>query len=113
MAQYRRFRWWPEWRDPEVWRLGLIQGGSSLVYFACNAFVPDFLHASGRPALVNATLTALNAGQLPASLVILILAQRLAGRRGPLVAAAVLSLVGVGALLLPDDGAGQGSLFRR
>jgi CP family cyanate transporter-like MFS transporter len=33
------------------------------------------------------------------------LAQRLAGRRGPLVAAAVLSLVGVGALLLPDDGA--------
>jgi CP family cyanate transporter-like MFS transporter len=100
-----RVRWWPEWRDPEVWRLGLIQGGSSLVYFACNAFVPDFLHASGRPALVNATLTALNAGQLPASLVILILAQRLAGRRGPLVAAAVLSLVGVGALLLPDDGA--------
>ena len=100
-----RSRWWPDWRDPEVWRLGLIQGGSSLVYFACNAFLPDFLHANARPALVNAGLTALNIGQLPASVVLLLFARRLAGRRGPFLAAALVSLLGVGALLLPDDAA--------
>jgi CP family cyanate transporter-like MFS transporter len=101
----RRTRWWPEWRDPQVWRLGLIQGGSSLTYFGCNAFIPDFLHASGHPALVNASLTALNVGQLPASFLILLLAPRLAGRRAPLFATAIMSLLGVGALLVPQEGA--------
>ena len=100
-----RPRWWPDWRDPQVWRLGLLQGGGSLIYFGCNAFIPDFLHASERAALVNAALTALNVGQLPASLVILLFAPRLAGRRAPFFVAAFLSLLGVGALLLPVESA--------
>jgi CP family cyanate transporter-like MFS transporter len=98
-------RWWPDWRDPQVWRLGLLQAGGSILYFGCNAFLPDFLYASARPELVNAALTALNVGQLPASFLILLLARRLGGRREPLLAAALIGLVGVGALLLPTAGA--------
>lgn len=94
-----RLRWWPDWRDPVTWQLGLVQGGGSALYFASNAFIPDYLHATGQPALVNACLTALNAGQVPASLIVLLLARQLAGRKAPLVVAALLGLASLGGLL--------------
>ncbi len=98
-----RVRWWPDWRDPRLWRLGLLQGGSSVLYFACNAFIPDYLHATARGELVNACLTALNTGQLPASLLILLFARRLAGRRGPFVAAGALGLLSLAGLLVSHE----------
>ncbi|MGO8919656.1 MAG: CynX/NimT family MFS transporter [Stellaceae bacterium] len=94
-------RWWPDWRDTRTWQLGLLQGGASALYFASNAFLPDFLHATGQPGLVGACLTALNAGQLPASFLILALASRLTGRKEPFIAAALLGLAGLAALLVP------------
>jgi MFS transporter, CP family, cyanate transporter len=96
----QRARWWPDWRDPRLWQLGLLQGGCSVLYFACNAFIPDYLHATQRGDLVNSCLTALNAGQLPASLLILLFARRLAGRRGPYIAAGTVGLLGLAGLLL-------------
>lgn len=96
-----RPRWWPDWRDPHTWQLGLVQGGGSALYFACNAFIPDYLHATGRPELVNACLTALNTGQLPASFLVLAFAPRLAGRKQPLIAAAGISLLCLLGLLAP------------
>ena len=94
-----RARWWPDWGDPRLWRLGLLQGGCSVCYFGCNAFIPDYLHATGRGELVNACLTALNAGQLPASLLILLFARRLAGRRTPYIAAGAITLLSLGGLV--------------
>jgi CP family cyanate transporter-like MFS transporter len=94
-------RWSPDWHDFRTWQLGLIQGGGSALYFSCNAFLPDYLHAIGRPELVNACLTALNGGQVPASFVILALAQRLTGRKGPFIAAALVGLASLGGLLVP------------
>jgi CP family cyanate transporter-like MFS transporter len=99
-----RPRWWPDWRDANVWRLGLLQGGGSVVYFACNAFIPDYLHTTHRPDLVNACLTALNAGQLPASFIILASARRLAGRSAPFIVVGLTALLGLGALLSGRDG---------
>ncbi|HWG80912.1 MAG TPA: MFS transporter [Stellaceae bacterium] len=99
-ATARRAGWWPDWRDPRLWQLGLLQGGCSVLYFSCNTFIPDYLHATERGDLVNSCLTALNAGQLPASLVILLFARRLAGRRGPYIAAGSIGLLGLGGLLL-------------
>jgi len=98
-----RPRWWPDWRDPRLWRLGLLQGGSSVLYFACNAFIPDYLHATARGELVNACLTALNSGQLPASLLILLFARRLAGRRGPFIAAGAIGLLSLAGLLVSGE----------
>lgn len=78
-------RWWPDWRDPEVWYLGLIFGSASAVYWASNAFIPDYLRATGRPSLITPALTALNGGQIPASILIGAVSGRLIARRWPFV----------------------------
>lgn len=88
-------RWWPDWRRPEPWLLGLMQGGTGGLYFASNAFIPDYLHAIGRPGLVTAGLAALNIGQLPASLLLLVAARRLGLSKR---AVAAMQLAGLGGL---------------
>ena len=72
--------WWPDWRSPLIWRLGLIFGSINAIYFVSNAFLPDYVIAQGRPDLVGTALTALNVGQLPAAFVLLGVAGRLVTR---------------------------------
>ncbi|TAM89685.1 MFS transporter [bacterium] len=91
--------WMPDWRDPSTWVLGMVQGGGSSVYFAANAFIPGYLHATGHAGLVGPCLTALNVGQLPATVVVAVAARQLIGRRVPLVAAGVLSAVALAIFL--------------
>jgi len=40
MAGAARPRWWPDWRDARVWRLGLLLGGVNATYFGLNGFLP-------------------------------------------------------------------------
>ncbi|HZC57134.1 MAG TPA: MFS transporter [Xanthobacteraceae bacterium] len=70
-------KWWPDWRAPLIWRLGLILGSINAMYFVTNAFLPDYVIAAGRPDLIGKSLTALNLCQLPASFIMLGLAGRL------------------------------------
>jgi len=93
-------RWWPDWRDPTVWRLGLMMGSITSMYFACNGFIPEYLNHIGHPDLIAGALTALNLGQLPASFVLLAVASRIERRAWPYVACAVLCLVGVLGIVL-------------
>ena len=88
-------RWWPDWRNGLIWRLGLMFGANNAIYFSANAFIPDYLHHVGRSDLIGDTLSALNIGQLPASLILLACAGRLAGRAWPYVGCGLLSLVSV------------------
>jgi CP family cyanate transporter-like MFS transporter len=88
-------RWWPDWKSALIWRLGLMFGSVNSVYFATNAFIPDFLHHAGRPDLISATLSALNIGQLPAALILLVYADRLVGRVWPYLACGMLSLASI------------------
>lgn len=85
--------WWPDWRSVLTWRLGLIAGGCSSLYFATNAFLPDYLRHLGRADLIGAALSALNWVQIPASLVLLGFSGRLMQRRWPLVATGVLATI--------------------
>lgn len=87
-------RWWPDWRNGTVWRLGLMLGCVNSMYFGTNAFLPDYVHALNRPDLVSPGLTALNLGQLPASLLLLATAERMQRRAWPYVTIAVLCLIG-------------------
>jgi CP family cyanate transporter-like MFS transporter len=88
--------WWPDWRRPLIWQLGLIFGSVNTIYFVSNAFLPDYVTAQGRPDLVGAALTSLNVGQLPAAFLLL-------GLAGPLVtrpwAYAVTGLASLAALI--------------
>lgn len=92
--------WWPDPKDPQTWQLGLILGGGSTIYFASNAYIPDYLGATGAGALIGPCLTALNVGQLPASFLILASAQRITGQRTPLAAVGLLSLMGLALFLI-------------
>ena len=94
-----RPRAWPNWRNSLIWRLGLIFGSVNSIYFATNSFLPVYLASAGRNGAISGALTALNLGQLPASLVLLAMADRLAGRAWPYAVAGVVSIFGVAGLV--------------
>ena len=96
-------RWWPDWSDKLTWAVGLLAGYASALYYAVNAFLPDYLAARGRPDLLNPCLAALNWVQLPASLLMLAYGSRLTLRRWPFVALGALSLVALTGLLAMED----------
>ncbi len=99
-------RWWPDWRDARVWRLGLMLGGVNATYFGLNGFLPGWLTASDVPYLVRPALTALNLAQIPASLLMLALAGRLVRRRAAYGGAGALLLAGVlGCVAMPGPAA--------
>jgi CP family cyanate transporter-like MFS transporter len=70
-------QWMPDFRNPLIWRIGLLLGSVNATYFALNGFLPDYLTHTGRPDLINAALTALNGGQLPAAFLLLASAERM------------------------------------
>lgn len=92
--------WWPNWRDPLIWQLGLLFGCVNCAYFCTNAFLPVHLADAGRPDLISGALTALNFGQFPSSLIMLAIAGRLERKVWPFVASAVLLLTGVAGMVM-------------
>jgi CP family cyanate transporter-like MFS transporter len=101
----QRLPWWPNWRDPLIWRLGLIFGAVNAMYFGSNTFLPDYLASNGRADLISAALFALNFGQLPASLLLLAVAGRIEGRVWPYAGFGLVALAGVATVAL-SAGAG-------
>jgi CP family cyanate transporter-like MFS transporter len=98
-------RWWPDWSDPLIWRLGIALGSVNAMYFSANAFLPDYLHSIGRADLVSAALTALNVGQIPASFLLLAVAGRLERAIWPHIVCGAGSLAAIiGIALLPGPG---------
>jgi CP family cyanate transporter-like MFS transporter len=92
--------WWPDWRRPLIWQLGLILGSVNAIYFVSNAFLPDYVIAQGRPDLVGSALTALNVGQLPAAFLMLGLAGSLVTRPWAYAVSGLASLAAVIGLVL-------------
>ena len=99
-----RPRWWPDWHRPLQWRLGLIFGSITSTYFNANAFVPGYLASIERSDLISAVLTALNAGQLPASIPLLFMAGLLERRASPLIVTGALSLACLIAMAVTGGG---------
>jgi CP family cyanate transporter-like MFS transporter len=98
-------RWWPDWRDRLIWRLGLMLGSITSMYFGANAFIPDYLRHVGQADLIGPALTALNLGQLPASLLLLAIAGQIERRTWPYMLCGVLCLASVlGMVFAPGAG---------
>jgi CP family cyanate transporter-like MFS transporter len=93
LAQGAARRWMPEWRHGLVWRLGALFASVNAVYFGANTVLPVYLTSTGRPELIGAALTALNFGQIPASLLLLVVARPLERKAWPYLASAALTLV--------------------
>jgi CP family cyanate transporter-like MFS transporter len=79
-------QWLPDWRDPTVWRLGLVLGSMNSIYFGTNTFLPGLLGAAGHSERIGAALTALNFGQLPAAALMVVIVHRIERRVWPYVA---------------------------
>ncbi len=91
--------WWPDFKDPLVWLLGLTFGSNNSPFFATNAFLGDYLASKGRADLLGAALGWLNGVQIVAPFILLLMADRLQGRAwpfllfGPILLAAFLGLI--------------------
>jgi MFS transporter, CP family, cyanate transporter len=89
-----RRRWWPDWNSGLIWRLGIMLGTVNAIYFATNAFIPDYLRGHGQGEWISAALTGLNVGQLPASALLLVFASRLELKAWPYIVYALLAMIG-------------------
>jgi CP family cyanate transporter-like MFS transporter len=91
-------RWWPDWKSPLTWMLGLTFGSNNAAYYGANAFLADYLTSQGRADLIGAALGSLNAAQFVASLCVLAMARRLERRAwpylvfGPMICAAFIGI---------------------
>jgi MFS transporter, CP family, cyanate transporter len=94
-----RRRWWPDWHDPLIWRLGIMLGAVNSIYFGTNAFLPDYLAHTGHREWISAALTALNVGQLPGSFILLAVANRLEMRVWPFLASGALCLLATAGII--------------
>ena len=92
-------RWWPDWRSPLLWRLGLLFGSNNSTYFTTNAFLSDYLNAHGAADLIGPALTALNVGQIPISFALIAAAGRLQNRLWPYVVSGLGVLAGLAAIV--------------
>jgi CP family cyanate transporter-like MFS transporter len=88
-------KWWPDWRSGLIWQLGIMLGSVNAMYFSTNFFIPRYLHETGRESDISAALTALNVGQIPASILLLFVAGGLERRAWPYIGCGLLCLAAI------------------
>jgi MFS transporter, CP family, cyanate transporter len=92
-------RWWPDWKDPLVWLLGLTLGANNSAYFSTNAFLGEFLASHGQGRLLGPALGWLNGAQIVTPFILITMAERMQRRAwpflifGPLLLASFLGLM--------------------
>ena len=75
--------------------LGIMLGANSLIYFGMNGWIASYNQAMHYGNLTPLALVTLNAAQLPVSLAVTLIAQQLAGRRWPFIAAGTICTVAI------------------
>jgi CP family cyanate transporter-like MFS transporter len=96
-------RWWPDWKNPVVWLLGLTFGSNNSAFFSTNAFLGDFLAANGKPELLGAALGWLNGAQILTPFILLVMADRMQRQAWPfLIFGPLLLLSFLGLMFMPS-----------
>ena len=93
---------WPNWRSSQLWLLGVTLGVNNALFFAANAFVPDYLTHTGRAGMIGTTLAALNGSQLVGSFVMLAMAERFQRGLWPFTIFGPFTLLGLIGIVLCD-----------
>ncbi len=88
-------KWWPDWKSPLIWMLGLTFASNNSMYFALNGMLPDFLTETGRPELIGSALLWLNLSQIVALVLMPWIAHKLLHRAWPYLVCGPLALLGV------------------
>jgi len=90
---------WPNWRSGQLWLLGIALGTNNALFFAANAFVPDYLSVTGRGHMIGTVLAWMNGAQLIGSFMMLMVPERLQRQSwpftvfGPITLLALIGLV--------------------
>lgn len=84
--------WLPDWRDPLVWKLGFLLGAGASLFFGVNAYMGSILEARGEGTRLTAALAIFNASQVGASLLMLVMAKRWVGLKGPILVSVLASV---------------------
>jgi len=87
--------WWPDWKKPLTWILGLTFGSNNSIYFSTNAFLPDYLKSQGHADLISAGLGWLNGAQFLATFILMVAAERLTGRTWPYLAFGLMTIAAI------------------
>jgi MFS transporter, CP family, cyanate transporter len=96
-------RWWPDWKNPTVWLLGLTFGSNNSAFFSSNAFLGDFLAANGKPELLGPALAWLNGAQILTPFILLLMADRMQRKAWPfLIFGPLLLLSFLGLMFIPS-----------
>ena len=92
--------WWPDWRNPLIWLLGLTFGSNNSPFFAANAFLGDYLASRGQGDLLGPALASLNGAQLIALVLLFVVVGRLQRRAWPFLLFGPVMLAGFLGLIL-------------
>jgi MFS transporter, CP family, cyanate transporter len=94
-------RWWPNWRQGQMVRVGLVMGMASSVYFGANAYIPDFLDQTGRHQLISPALALLNGSQLLTAPAVALWDRLLTGRAGFIGSSVLMVVTQIGLVVAP------------
>jgi CP family cyanate transporter-like MFS transporter len=97
-------RWWPDWKNPLIWLLGITFGSNNAAFYGANAFVPDYLASMGRADLIGPVLGCTNSSQVVTSALMLVLAERLQRRVWPFLVFGLAPLLGIVGMLVGRSG---------
>ncbi|MGE3150591.1 MAG: CynX/NimT family MFS transporter [Pseudorhodoplanes sp.] len=96
--------WIPDWRNPAMWKIGIILASSSIIFFGTNTFTPACLVRGGRGDLVVPALTVLNAACLPVSFLLMTFARHVERRAWPITLSCLLSIFGMAGIIMTASG---------
>ncbi|WP_148861096.1 MFS transporter [Marinobacter fonticola] len=91
--------WVPDWRNPLTWKLGLLLGASSALFFGTNAYMANVLEQRGALETLDRALFWFNLAQVAASLIMLKTSRYWVGRRSLIVIMLALAAVTLGLFL--------------
>lgn len=95
-------RWWPDWRSSQLWLLGVALGSNNALYFASNAFIPDYLTSLGRSDMIGWTLAWLNGAQIIGSFLMLAMSERLQRQSWPFTIFGPVTVLGLIGIVISD-----------
>lgn len=99
-------QWLPSLRDPLMWKLGLLLGGTASLFFGTNAYMASVLEERGELDRLDATLFLFNLAQVAASVIMILKAGRWVGRRLPILLSAGLSVLAMAGFILIEGWVG-------
>lgn len=97
-------RWWPDWKNPVVWLIGLTLGSNNSAFFSTNAFLGEYLVSLGKRDLFGPAIGWLNGLQMAAPFLLLLVANKFERRAWPFVVFGPMLLASfLVMMLVPSD----------